>query len=146
MLNPQQEKVLVDWVINMANAGFPLSKETFLANVARFKNSLNINLKGSRNWHERFVKRHNNLSLRAYQNLSKSRSSVLISSIHNWFQEVEAYLKSIDQFYILEDPRRVFKADESALYLNPKSDGQVLAERGCVNSFISQIPMMKKKM
>ena len=36
MLNPQQEKILVDWVINVAKAGFPLSKETFLAAVARF--------------------------------------------------------------------------------------------------------------
>ena len=89
-----------------------------------------------KNWYEGLMKRNNNLSMRAYQNLSKSRSNVLISSIHNWFREVEAYLKSIHQFYILEDPRRVFNADESALYLNPKS-GKVLAERGCKFVYLS---------
>lgn len=133
----EEEKLLSDWVLSTAKAGFPVSKENFLISVTRLARELNKTFKNDipgRKWYEAFMKRHPEITLRVSQNLTKSRSEVTSEKLENWFQEVEQFLEETNQKDILNHPKRIFNADESAFFLNPKG-GKVLAKKGDKNVY-----------
>lgn len=132
IFSEDEEKLLATWVLDVAKAGFPVSKENFLVSVTRLSKELKKEFKHEvpgRKWYEGFLKRHPNISLRVSQNLTKSRSAVTPEKLHNWFTEVENYLQESQNQQILSDPTRMFNMDESAFFLNPKGS-KVLAKRG----------------
>lgn len=45
------------------------------------------------------------------------------------FDEIHKYIQEQNLSEVLEDPRRIFNADESAFFLQPKA-GQVIARKG----------------
>ncbi|KAK4871851.1 hypothetical protein RN001_015975 [Aquatica leii] len=56
-----------------------------------------------------------------FPNLTKLRSDVTEVQIRNWFVEVSEYLKTHQLNEVVKDPRRVYNADETAVFLAPKS-------------------------
>lgn len=132
-LSPEKEKTIVDWIKTMFKAGFPVSKETLLFSVEKLAREYEIKfgdqVKPGRKWYEGFMKRHPNIAERTSQNLISSRRQVTQDNIRAWFNEVGGYLEEHTLNATLDDPRRVFNADETAFFLNPKA-GKVLAERG----------------
>lgn len=119
IFSEDEEKLLATWVLDVAKAGFPVSKENFLVSVTRLSKELKKEFKHEvpgRKWYEGFLKRHPNISLRVSQNLTKSRSAVAPEKLHNWFTEVENYLQESQNQQILSDPTRMFNMDESAFF------------------------------
>lgn len=138
LFTEEQENILVHWIITMAKAGFPVSKETLLSSVAKLATEYNIKFGGNANpgrkWYNLFLSRHPNISIRTSQNLVRSRSLVSEADISNWFREVKSYMDQNELTSILNDPRRVFNTDETAFFLNPKP-GKVLAQQGSKNIY-----------
>ncbi|KAI8438153.1 hypothetical protein MSG28_010777 [Choristoneura fumiferana] len=58
--------------------------------------------------------------------LTKEEEDILEKT---WFTEIESYLDENNFKTILNDPRRIFNADETAFFLSPKP-GRVLAKKG----------------
>jgi hypothetical protein len=54
--------------------------------------------------------------------------------IRKWFTEIRCYIDEEDLFEVIQDPRRVFNADETGFNICPKT-GKVLAEKGCKNVY-----------
>lgn len=129
----KQENTLVKWIKYMAKSGFPVSKETLMFSTEKLARECNVNFpNGSmpgRKWYENFMKRHPEISQRTSQNLTVQRRCVTQENINKWFEEVGAYLKETKLKEAFTDARRIFNADETAFFLNPKP-GKVLAEKG----------------
>lgn len=136
----EQENMLVHWIITMAKAGFPVSKETLLFSVKKLATEFSVKFGGKTNpgrkWYNLFRARHPNISIRTSQNLTSSRGLVSEVDISNWFQEVKNYLDQNKLTSILNDPQRVFNTDETAFFVNPKP-GKVLAQKGSKNIYTS---------
>lgn len=132
VLTSQEEDILVNWILNMAKMGFPINKDQLLDSVTllckelKRPNKFNDGRPG-RHWYEGFLKRHPQISQRMSENLTTSRAAVTEASIKNWFDEVQNYFISSSTF--VNDPSRVFNADESAFFLSPKGNA-VLAKKG----------------
>lgn len=97
---------------------------TELKQQNRFKDN-----KPGRTWLASFLKRNPEISNRVAQNLTSTRAAVKKESIEKWFTEVYSYLQQSNFEDILKDPSRVFNADETAFFLNPKGS-KVLARKG----------------
>lgn len=134
----EEESLLVRWVLESVSKGFPITKGNFLFSVSQLANELGITFKGGkprRKWFEGFMKRNQNVSLRAAQNLTTSRAVVTKKNLHDWFAEVFGELKSNQKEHLLKIPERLFDVDESAFFLNPK-ENLVLARKGNKNAYI----------
>lgn len=134
ILTNSEEDLLVEWIITVARAGFPITKIELLDSVQHLIKELNrknpfLHDRPGRTWYEAFLKRHPQLSTRMAQNLTSSRAAVTKQSLLSWFEEVNKYLVENNYKNILESPDRVFNLDETAFFLNPKGN-KVLAVKG----------------
>ena len=77
-----------------------------------------------RKWWDAFRNQHPDLVLRKPEGVGKERAIV------RWFADFEEYLRDNNALSILEEPQRVFNADESGFSLGGKQGDMVLAERG----------------
>lgn len=127
----QQESVLHDWVLDMAEVGFGFSKKQFLDAVVEFakkkKPNFNPNWKPSNNWYEGFMVRHPDLSLRNAEMVHSRRTSVTDSDIRAWFKKTDKYIED-NNLNFMNDPTRVFNLDETAFFLVPKE--KILTKKG----------------
>lgn len=82
--------------------------------------------KPGRTWFASFLKRNPEISNRVAQNLTTTRAALKKESNEKWFTKVFQQSNSED---ILQDASRVFNADETAFFLNPKGS-KVLARKG----------------
>ncbi|XP_068084186.1 tigger transposable element-derived protein 2-like [Anabrus simplex] len=133
-LNSEEEKTISDWIVSVAKSGFPVSKDDVLDSVQQLIKELKrenkfVNDRPGRTWFSSFLRRNPKISSRVAQNLTSTRAAVREEGIQNWYREVEIYLKDKGLFSVLQDPTRVFNADESAFFLNPKGS-KVLAQKG----------------
>ncbi|KAJ8966914.1 hypothetical protein NQ317_009497 [Molorchus minor] len=85
-------------------------------------------------WILTMAKKNPELSRRTVQNLTITRASVTGEQLKNWFQEIHTYLQENNYVDILQNPQRIFNADETAFFLNPKGE-KVLAARGEKNVY-----------
>lgn len=127
------EKRIVKCLFTLADAGFPLSKQQLLDNVADFasKQSENPfkNGRPGRKWFELFRSRHPSISMRVAQNISRARAGVTEENLRNWFEKTRKFCETNDCFEALTDPRRVYNLDETAFFLSPEV-GKVMAKKG----------------
>lgn len=147
-LNHEEEKLLVDWIVTMGKAGFPVTKIELLDSVQRLVKDLKVKYperefpfvgnRPGRHWYESFLKRNPQISVRTAQNLTSSRSNVSEQQLRQWHAEITSYLEANNLSCIVENPKRVFNADEAAFFLNPKGN-KVLTSRGekCVYSIVN---------
>lgn len=85
-------------------------------------------------WYASFLKRNVITSERTPQNLTITRASVTTNQLKDWFDEVLNYLKENEYADTLKDPKRIFNADETVFFLNPKGD-KVLVAHGEKNVY-----------
>lgn len=134
---PEEENLLVNWVLDLAKKGFPITKANFMYRVGKLTAKLNVKLKNetlSKKWFESFIRRHPSASLRAAQNLTISRATVTQQNLYDWFTEVFNYLKETKNEQLWKKPEKLFKLDESAFFFNPK-ENLVLAGKGEKNVY-----------
>lgn len=130
----EHEDLIENWIIELGQKGYPVTRNQLSDSVALLAKNLGINNKfvngrPGRRWIELFLKRHPNISSRISQNITHSRSKINENQIRNWFGRVSDYLKSSENSNILNNPSRIFNCDESAFFLSPK-EKRVLAKKG----------------
>ncbi|CAB0015846.1 unnamed protein product [Nesidiocoris tenuis] len=142
ILSSDEEEVLVQWICEMSKARFPVTSEQLKDSVQhllkkelRRKSPFKDDRPGKK-WLQCFMKRHPSIRERVAENLTVSRSSVTKEDIASWFQRTEKYLREKSMLNILESPQRVFNADETAFFLNPKGK-RVLAPKGAKNVYLT---------
>ncbi|KAJ8892531.1 hypothetical protein PR048_005112 [Dryococelus australis] len=112
-LTKEDEEMLVEWQLaKELNREFP------------FKDG-----RPGRKWCQSFRRRNPGLTLRTPQNLTVSCAAVTQEKIASWFEEVGAYLKGSDIETVLTNPQRIFNANETAFFLNPKGS-KIIARKG----------------
>lgn len=139
VLSEHQEQLLENWVKEMAKRGFPIVKWDLMSSVEKIVEEMNLkspftNGKPGKKWLALFLKRHPSISKRVVEKLTARRAAVSETDLRNWFHEIKVYLKDESYFDILQDPDRVFNADEAAFMLCPKSE-KVLGIRGQKNVY-----------
>lgn len=139
MLTEEEEDVLSKWIIACSKKGFPRRKDdiiqavkTFLDEVPR-NNPFQNNTPG-KTWYYAFLRRKPELSLRTAEAVTTASSNVSANDIRKWFTQISAYLKEKGLIDILDDPRRIFNADETNFMFCPKNR-KVLAPRGSKNVY-----------
>lgn len=134
VLTPEEEKLIVNWIVDIAKAGFPVTKDALVSSVSRLvkdlgrDNPFTESVPGEK-WYKLFLNRHQNISERVSQALTTSRANVTENQLRGWFSEVKDFLREKNLLGILEDPRRIYNADETAFFLCPKGS-KVLARKG----------------
>ncbi|XP_021345515.1 uncharacterized protein LOC110445301 [Mizuhopecten yessoensis] len=89
------------------------------------------NNRPEKQWWSAFLRRNSDISMRFPENLCKTRAvSCWKEAILKWFREYKSYITDIEKCpEILQDPSRIFNADEAGFPLNPKSDKVLAATR-----------------
>lgn len=139
ILSTEEEERISQWVVEVAKAGFPITKTALLDTVAKLIKEINrdtpfINGRPGRKWFQGFLRRHPTISLKSAEKLTGYRGLLTEAQIRNWFAEVFSYLEVNNYCDILEDGSRIFNADETAFALCPKT-AKVLAPRGEKNVY-----------
>lgn len=139
ILTSEEEDILVRWLITLSDRHFPIDKEQLLDSVQRIiiksnrENPFKNNRPGKK-WYQSFLKRHQEIAQRTSQNLTISRDNVTEKDIKAWFDEIKKYLEEKNLMSILDDPKRIYNADESAFFLQPRA-GRVLTRKGNKNVY-----------
>lgn len=126
------ESKLEEWLLGTSRMGFPINRDFLIHSVKQLvdaeglKNPFKNNVPG-RKWFEGFLKRHPRVGQKRAEHLCRARAIVTESSIRSWFSHIAEELG--ENIKIIDDPRRVFDMDETAVHLSPKG-GLVLAEKG----------------
>ena len=130
-----EENELIEWVQQCNNRGYSRSSTDIVdgaLSLLKLRQG-EAAVRPGRSWLEAFRNRHS-LSQRKPQSLTKAASCVSKKDIQSWFTRLEEALKQEGLEHLLQDPSRVFSADESFFLLNP-SKGKVWAVRGTKNVF-----------
>ncbi|XP_033753176.1 uncharacterized protein LOC117336676 [Pecten maximus] len=135
-LTKQEEKTLVTYIQHMADVGYPLTRKEILLEVKKVldtdgrKTPFNNNMPG-KDWFARFRLRNPELSTRTPQSLGHERALITKEMVDGWFFHLNKYLEAEVPNYksLLNNPRRIFNADESGFPLCVKS-GKVMAAKG----------------
>lgn len=139
ILMPEEENILVTWLIENYKKGFPRRKEDVQATVQDFinehprQNPFTDNRPGE-GWYKAFLKRHPELTTRTSEAITKASSVISEHDVKGWFDRIEAYLKQENLYHILICPDRILNGDETNFQLCPKNS-KVLAPKGARNVY-----------
>ncbi|XP_028174304.1 uncharacterized protein LOC114362918 isoform X2 [Ostrinia furnacalis] len=117
ILTTQEESTLKSWIIAMANKWFPVNREMILDTVKdiiieqKLPNPFKDNVP-SKKWFASFLKRHPDVFARLVEYRNISESPVTVSALRMWYKNLKDYLITEGVADILEDPERIFGADE----------------------------------
>lgn len=119
------EQELEDWLLKISRKGAPIPVDGLCYSVQHICQQRQIetpftNDVPGRKWVAGFFKRHPILSVKKSEYLSKQRALLTEGTVRGWFMNVRRQLEEdgID-LSMLEDPKRVFNLDETAIYTNP---------------------------
>ncbi|XP_055713105.1 uncharacterized protein LOC129807685 [Phlebotomus papatasi] len=116
------EQKLVEWIVQCANFGFPISKETLYSGVETLLKEADIQVKyfkdnrPSPKWIYAFLKRHPEVRQKKAEYVNKARGSVTEAKIRAWFTQIQTELG--ENVHILQESQRVFNMDESGFNLS----------------------------
>lgn len=132
IFDENEEKELVQWIIQLSECGFPVTKEHLLDAVQNIVKKSNRDTpftdgRPSRHWYKAFLSRNPELSEKMSQNLTKSRANISEKIMREWFLEVETYFKKKNLMEV--GPESIFNMDESAFLMSP-NNGKVLVKKG----------------
>ena len=125
VLSEDEEKKLVQWLIELSHRGFGLTKDDVkdmvktILDARGAKTVLRDNRPG-KDWMQAFFKRHPEVVERMGQALCRERAVVTKESLAEWFQQMKQYLDAMDPS-LLTSPDRIFSADESGFSVYPKT-------------------------
>lgn len=143
-----EEKILVEWVLDNYKKGFPRRQEDVCAAVKDFltetprQNPFKDNYPGW-GWYRAFLKRHPELSARTAEAVTQASSRVSENDIRNWFIQINTYVSNNNLGDILNDPKRIYNGDETNFQLCPKNS-KVLAPKGAKNVYEVDVGQSKQ--
>lgn len=132
VLSNEEEKELVDWIIECGRYGCPVTKDELLDSVEHIciadkrKNNF-INNRPGEKFYKRFLRDHPEISRRVPEKINLNRAKVTEQSLKKWHDEVLQTL--IAENLVNIDSSRIFNSDETGLPLNPLPP-TVLAAKG----------------
>lgn len=120
ILSKEEEAKIVTWLLKMNESGFPVTKEVLIDTVSKLVKELNRPNPFNNGIPGRtFMIRHPKLSA-ITQNLTQFRGNVTEESLKHWHGEITQFLEQNDLMEAINDPTRVFNADEAAFFLSTK--------------------------
>ena len=133
-LSKQLEDRIASWLIKMAQIGYGQTKEQLFIKIQELVYYLQIrtpflNNRPSEMWYRLFMARYPELSQKQPSLLSRQRAGITRQAIDEWFEEFKSYLEEIGHGYLLDQPSRIFNADETGFPLAPKPL-KVIAAKG----------------
>ena len=133
-LSKQLEDRIASWLIKMARIGYGQTKEQLFVKIQELVNYLQIrtpflNNRPSEMWYRLFMACYPELSRKQPSLLSRQRAGITRQAIDEWFEEYKSYLEEIGHGYLLDQPSRIFNADETGFPLAPKPL-KVIAAKG----------------
>ncbi|XP_070171041.1 LOW QUALITY PROTEIN: uncharacterized protein [Polyergus mexicanus] len=141
ILRQDEEKVFINWIVELRKQGFPVTKDQFLYSVSKYMaengriNCFKDGIPGHR-WYEGFLNRHKEISKRVPQYLSTARANISEEEVRNWHAKIKNFFEEYgDLKQILTCSNRIFNCDETAFYLCPK-DKFILAKKGSKQIYI----------
>nr|CAI5844560.1 unnamed protein product [Callosobruchus analis] len=133
VLSIEEEYKLEKWILSKALLGFPMHPDEVKDSVQKVlketkrENPFTDDRPGKK-WLQLFLRRHPNITQRNTEIISKARASVTEENIRNWFAELRDYLIEEHNEELLENPHRIFNADETGVTTCPKT-GKVLGPK-----------------
>ncbi|XP_015123368.1 uncharacterized protein LOC107045568 [Diachasma alloeum] len=131
ILGVEHEKSLIQWLLDMSQCGFPITREQLLNSVQMLLNQLKQketvfkNNRPGAHWYRAFKARNKTtLTEKVIQNLKGRKISATEANLRKWFANVKSQLETKELLDIEES--RVFSCDEAAIYLNPKNNKALL--------------------
>lgn len=117
------EKKLVEWIMYMAEAGFPITKEQLFNSVEKLAKSLGKEAtlndgRPGKHWYKAFKLRNSEIRERVSQNFMCTRANITEERIRQWFDQVGKYLVLKNLLDI--DGSRIFNCEESGFNLCPQ--------------------------
>ena len=121
VLTPAEELTLVGFINIMSEIGYPLTRNELLNEVQYIlnidgRNTPFLDNRPGKDWFTGFLRWHPGVSFRKPMSLGHKRSIVTLEKVQAWFDGVSTYLDREfpeERERLLNDPRRIFNADES---------------------------------
>ncbi|XP_063954148.1 uncharacterized protein LOC129283361 [Lytechinus pictus] len=134
-LTEKEEEEIVRWTIKMGRIGFGQTRGDIQSVVKKMLDKDGranpfVDNKPGKRWWSSFRARHPQLVFRKPQPIGKERTAVTKNRIDKWFKELEDYLGENNARSILEEPNRLFNADESGFPLGGRASDRVLSLKG----------------
>lgn len=144
----EEENAITEWLIKMARKGFPRKSDDVLDTVQKFltdnpRVTPFVNNRPGQGWLKAFLKLHPSLVKRTSEGVTKASACVSEADIKKWFLEIRNYFTSENLLEAIQDPKRVFNADETGFQLCP-STGRVLAAKGDRNVYSVELGNSKE--
>lgn len=139
VLTAQEENTLVQWIKECHQKGFPRRKEDIQISVKQFLDSegrptVFPDNKPGDGWYKSFMLRHPEISVRKSEGVTQASSKVSEADIKKWFKSIHTYLEKKNFLDVLNDPNRIFNADETNFMICPQTK-RVLAPKGSRNVY-----------
>ena len=90
--------------------------------------------KPGKGWFQAFLRRHQGLSVRKPERISRARLLVTEPYIREWFATLRRNLMNLNALDVMKDPSRIFNTDETGIQLSP-GVGRVIGERNYRNLY-----------
>ena len=125
VLSEDEEKKLVQWLIELSHRGFGQTIDDVedmvmsILDARGAKTAFKDNRPG-KDWMQAFFKRHPEVAERMGQSLGRERAVVTKESLAEWFQQMKQYLDTMNPT-LLTSPGLIFNADESGFSICPKT-------------------------
>ena len=97
ILTQSEETQIADWLIEMSNRGFGVSKSDFLQTVKNFldkdgRSTPFKNNKPGNKWFRSYMKRNVQVKVRKARPLEKKRARITQQDVDKWFSEYQEFL------------------------------------------------------
>ncbi|KAK9675185.1 hypothetical protein QE152_g40579 [Popillia japonica] len=126
VLNGDEEARLKHWILSKAKLGFPMHptdvKDAMqkILKATHRTNPFKDDRPGDK-WLKLYLNRNPEIVKRNTEIISKSRAAVTENAIREWFKDLRAFLESGNNLNMIENPLRVFNADETGVRTCTKS-------------------------
>ena len=124
-LTKNEENQMADWLIELANRGFGLSKDALLKAVEKFldKDGRTAPFKDNKpgnKWFRSFIERNPKVKLCKARPLEKKRASISKDAVDAWFTELEA-LSFLIEKGLTNCPALIWNCDETGFDLQGRA-------------------------
>ncbi|CAB3988957.1 tigger transposable element-derived 6 [Paramuricea clavata] len=111
---------IADWLIEMSNRGFGVSKSDLLQTVKNFldKDSRSTPFKNNKpgnKWFESYMKRNPQVKVQKARPLEKKKARITQEDVDKWFSEYQEFLLKKD---LMDQPGQIWNCDETEFDLN----------------------------
>ena len=130
-LGKEIEDRIKDWIGNMSSIGYGQSRDNIIAKTQLLIKAIPVSTpwvddKPSYKWYNLFMNRHPKLHKCMMMALDRGRVNVMKECLLEWFGDLHQYLITAGHPYLLDNPTRIYNADESAFSLLMKSSRVVV--------------------